>query len=124
MEREDERRPLIGEVARLTGFPTKTLRFYDDLGLVRPGARPEADYRLYRTKELAKLGFVNQAKLIGLRLDEIGPKGCHELGFAASSGYFRISARKVRGRVLSLLAPGGRCPVLARSLRDRKGRRR
>jgi DNA-binding transcriptional MerR regulator len=71
MEREDERPLLIGEAARLTGFSTKTLRFYDDLGLVRPGARTEAGYRLYGPEELAKLGFVKQAKLIGLRLDEI-----------------------------------------------------
>jgi MerR family copper efflux transcriptional regulator len=69
MEREDERL-LIGEVARLTGFPTKTRRFYDDLGLVRPAARSEGGYRLYGPEEIAKLEFVKQAKLIGLRLDE------------------------------------------------------
>ena len=70
MEREDERPLLIGEVARLTGFSTNTLRFYEELGLVRP-ARTEAGYRLYGPEELARLGFVKQAKLIGLGLDEI-----------------------------------------------------
>jgi MerR family copper efflux transcriptional regulator len=70
MEREDERLLRIGEVARLTGFPTKTLRFYDELGPVRPAARSVGGFRLYGPEELAKLEFVKQAKLIGLRLDE------------------------------------------------------
>ena len=71
MEREDERWLLIGEVARLTGFPTKTLRYYEEIGLVRPASRTEAGYRLYGPEEVARLGFVRQAKLIGLKLEEI-----------------------------------------------------
>lgn len=70
MQRKDERLLLIGEIARLTGFSTKTLRFYDELGLVRPGARTAGGYRLYGPEEMAKLELVKQAKLIGLRLDE------------------------------------------------------
>jgi DNA-binding transcriptional MerR regulator len=70
MEREDEQLLQIGEVARLTGFPTKTLRYYDDLGLVRPATRSAGGFRLYGPEELARLEFVKQAKLIGLRLDE------------------------------------------------------
>ena len=81
MEREDERLLRIGEVARLTGFPTKTLRFYDELGLVRPAARSAGGFRLYGPEELAKLEFVKQAKLIGLRLDETA-----ELGGLAAEG--------------------------------------
>ncbi len=68
MKREGERL-LIGGAARLTGFPTRTLRYYEDLGLVEP-ARSEGGYRLYGPEELARLEFVKQAKLIGLRLDE------------------------------------------------------
>ncbi len=70
MGREDERL-LIGEVARLTGFPTKTLRYYEEIGLVRPTSRTEAGYRLYGPEEVARLEFVRQAKLIGLKLEEI-----------------------------------------------------
>lgn len=70
MEREDERL-LIGEVARLTGFPAKTLRYYEEIGLVQPASRTEAGYRLYGQEEVARLEFVRQAKLIGLKLEEI-----------------------------------------------------
>jgi MerR family copper efflux transcriptional regulator len=71
MEREDQRLLQIGEVARLTGFPTKTLRFYEEIGLVGPAARSAGGFRLYGPEELAKLEFVRQAKLIGLKLEEI-----------------------------------------------------
>jgi MerR family transcriptional regulator, copper efflux regulator len=61
---------LIGEVARITGFPAKTLRYYEELGLVEPG-RSESGYRLYDREDVARLGFVGQAKQIGLTLGEI-----------------------------------------------------
>ncbi len=61
----------IGEVARLTGFSTKTLRFYEEQGLVEPATRTEAGYRLYGPEEVARLEFVKRAKLLGLSLKEI-----------------------------------------------------
>ncbi len=61
-------RPLrqIGEIARITGFSTKTLRYYEEVGLVKPTARTEAGYRLYGESELAQIKFIKRAKLIGL----------------------------------------------------------
>lgn len=61
----------IGEIARLTGFPAKTLRYYEERGLVQPAARTEDGYRLYGTEEVAPLEFVKRAKLLGLSLDGI-----------------------------------------------------
>lgn len=37
----------IGELARLTGLPVKTVRFWSDQGLVQPADRTRAGYRLY-----------------------------------------------------------------------------
>ncbi len=66
-------RPLlqIGEIARITGFSTKTLRYYEEVGLVKPTARTEGGYRLYGESELAQIEFIKRAKLIGLTLKEI-----------------------------------------------------
>ncbi len=66
-------RPLlqIGEIARITGFSTKTLRYYEEVGLVKPTTRTEGGYRLYGESELAQLEFIKRAKLIGLTLTEI-----------------------------------------------------
>ena len=61
----------IGEVARLSGFPVKTIRYYEERGLLEPAARNEAGYRLYGDDVLGRLRFVKRAKLLGLTLDEI-----------------------------------------------------
>ena len=61
----------IGEVARLSGFPVKTIRYYEERGLLAPASRNEAGYRLYGDDELGHLGFVRRAKTLGLTLDEI-----------------------------------------------------
>jgi MerR family copper efflux transcriptional regulator len=61
----------IGEVAQITGFSTKALRYYDEAELVQPASRSEARYRLYGESELAQLEFIKRAKLIGLSLEEI-----------------------------------------------------
>ena len=60
----------IGEAARATGVPPKTLRYYEDLGLVRPD-RTESGYRLYDSEELERIHFVLRAKQLGFTLNEI-----------------------------------------------------
>jgi len=61
----------IGEVARLAGVPTKTLRYYEELGLLSPAGRTSAGYRLYGRRELEQIGFIRRAKLMGLTLEQI-----------------------------------------------------
>lgn len=60
----------IGEASRATGVPSKTLRYYEDLGLVRPG-RTESGYRLYDPGELGRVRFIVRAKQLGFKLNEI-----------------------------------------------------
>ncbi len=71
MGRIDRELLKIGEFARLTGVPAKTLRFYDELGLLEPAHRTAAGYRLYGPEEAARLAFIKRAKLLGLNLEEI-----------------------------------------------------
>lgn len=61
----------IGEVARLAGMPAKTLRYYEEVGLISPASRTDSGYRLYGWRELEQIEFVRRAKLIGLTLDQI-----------------------------------------------------
>lgn len=61
----------IGEVARMTGVPSKTLRYYEEVGLIRPASRTPAGYRLYGGRELEQVEFVRRAKLMGLTLGQI-----------------------------------------------------
>lgn len=61
----------IGEVARLVDIPAKTLRYYEEVGLVSPASRTPSGYRLYGRRELEQIEFIRRAKLMGLSLAEI-----------------------------------------------------
>lgn len=61
----------IGQLATKTGFTAKTLRYYEDLGLIRPDGRSESGYRLYGDAAVERLRFVNRARALGLRLEDI-----------------------------------------------------
>ncbi len=61
----------IAEVARRSGFPASTLRYYEDIGLVTPIERTPAGYRLYDERTVERLAFIGRAKQLGCSLDEI-----------------------------------------------------
>ncbi|MEU6643263.1 MerR family transcriptional regulator [Saccharomonospora sp. NPDC046836] len=61
----------IGELARRTGLPVKTIRFYSDEGLLPPTDRTHAGYRLYDAKALARLELVRTLRELGLGLTEV-----------------------------------------------------
>jgi MerR family copper efflux transcriptional regulator len=61
----------IGELARRSGVPAKTIRYYEDIGLVEPPARTPAGYRDYEPVALDRLAFIRAAQAIGLTLGEI-----------------------------------------------------
>jgi DNA-binding transcriptional MerR regulator len=60
----------IGELARRTGLPVKTIRFYSDEGLLPPTDRTQAGYRLYDTRSLARLELIRTLRELGLGLEE------------------------------------------------------
>lgn len=61
----------IGEVAKLVGMPTKTLRYYEDIGLISPSRQEGSGYRVFGWRELDQIEFIRRAKLMGLSLDQI-----------------------------------------------------
>lgn len=61
----------VGEVAELTRLSVRTLHHYDEIGLLRPGARTEAGYRLYTPADLARLWRVLSYRELGFPLAEI-----------------------------------------------------
>ncbi len=62
----------IGLVARKSGFPVRTLRFYEERGLILPLGRTAKGYRLYGPEALGDLAFLKAGKRPGLALDQIG----------------------------------------------------
>jgi len=59
----------IQKAARQAGLPVKTVRYYDDIGLVTPG-RKSNGYRDYAGREVRKLRFLARARSLGFSLDE------------------------------------------------------
>jgi Cu(I)-responsive transcriptional regulator len=64
----------IGEVANRSGLPAKTIRYYEDIGLVLPSARKANGYRDYDEQDLNLLKFVQRARSLGFTVEQ-----CREL---------------------------------------------
>lgn len=60
----------IGEISKRAELPAKTVRYYSDIGLVKPSGRTEAGYRTYDGKALRKLIFVRRARAMGFSVEE------------------------------------------------------
>ena len=59
----------IGDVSRLSGLPAKTIRYYEDIGLVAP-LRSNNGYRSFRQSDLHKLAFLGRARSLGFSIDD------------------------------------------------------
>jgi len=62
----------IGEVASLSGVSVKTVRYYEEIGLLSPVVeRSQSGYRLFNSQVLKRLAFIKRSQSLGLRLEEI-----------------------------------------------------
>ena len=59
----------IGDVAERSGLPAKTIRYYEDIGLVKP-LRSDNGYRRYRETDAQKLGFLRRARALGFSIEQ------------------------------------------------------
>ncbi len=61
----------IGEVVAAVGLSLRTVRFYEEAGLVIPVARTAGGFRLYDDESIARLRLIMQMKPLGFTLDEM-----------------------------------------------------
>lgn len=59
----------IGDVADLSGLPAKTIRYYEDIGLVKP-LRSSNGYRTFRESDAHKLAFLGRARALGFTIED------------------------------------------------------
>ncbi len=62
----------IGELHRLSQVPIKTIRYYEELGLIHAKQRTEGGFRLFRPEVATRLAFIKRTQSLGFSLDEIG----------------------------------------------------
>jgi len=104
----------IGELSERTGVPTSALRYYDELGLVRPTNR-DAGRRRYAASAVKDVGLILFFREIGFTLAEIGgflagePQGRREL---VDRKLAELTERQHRIEVArAALEHGQRCPA-------------
>jgi DNA-binding transcriptional MerR regulator len=61
----------IGEVAERTGLSLRTIRHYEDVGLVTPSARSKGGFRLYTEADVERLMVVRRMKPLDFSLEEM-----------------------------------------------------
>lgn len=64
----------IGEAAKKSGLSVKTVRYYDEINLIKPIKNKATNYRHYTTADLAKLQFIGKARRFNFSIKE-----CKEL---------------------------------------------
>ena len=62
----------IGEIAQKAGVTPRTIRYYENLGLLSPSEREGKGFRYYTEAELARLRKIDALQALGLSLEEIG----------------------------------------------------
>lgn len=58
----------ISDVAIRSGLPAKTIRYYEDIGLIKP-LRDGNGYRAFRDSDMHKLAFLGRARALGFTID-------------------------------------------------------
>ena len=61
----------IGELAEKTGVTLRTIRYYDELGLIKPEKRSSGNFRLYNKNAVALINLISSLKQLDFSLEEI-----------------------------------------------------
>ena len=106
----------IGELAKLTNTSTKTIRFYEDSGLLAPPARSASGYRDYGSEVVDRLRFIHRGQAAGLTLQKVRQiLTIHDRG-EVPCGHVRqvLSSRldQVRAQIAELVALEGHLQTL------------
>lgn len=90
----------ISEFSRMTQVPVKTLRYYDDIGLLKPMQVDEwTGYRYYSAEQLPCLNRILALKALGLSLEQIGQLLDDDLSAEQIRGMLRLKRSEIQQRL-------------------------
>ena len=61
----------IGQASTATGVSAKMIRYYESVGLIRPAARTDSNYRDFSERDVNDLRFIRRARGLGFSVEEI-----------------------------------------------------
>lgn len=106
----------ISKVAALTNTSTKTLRFYENSGLLPPPARTASGYRNYGPEIVDRLRFIHRGQAAGLALQEVRQiLAIHDRGEAPCAHVRQLLSTRideVRAQIAELIALEGHLQTL------------
>lgn len=92
----------IGDFARLCGTNLRTLRYYEELGLLQAAQRSQGGFRYYRRTDVNRLNMIRDLQDLGLPLDRIGDLMATRQYEGDRAGFFQLvqQALKEQDRLL------------------------
>ncbi len=124
----------IQEVAATLGLTARTIRYYEELGLLTPAARSDGDYRLYDEDDVERLQFIKDLRdEAGFSLAEISQMLEDEAARARNRARFRTTSDAAERRAIvddalarverQIASLQGKADRLAAMIADAEGRR-
>ncbi len=95
----------IGEVAARTELSLRSLRHWDDVGLLRPSGRSDGGFRLYTQADVEKILVIRRMKPLGFTLEQMS-SAMRDLELLQSDPDVRVSA-DARVRLARILSEAG-----------------
>jgi DNA-binding transcriptional MerR regulator len=103
----------IGELAKLLGTTTKTLRFYEQIGLLEPAQRSDSAYRVYDERAVETARLVIGLRQLELTIPELQQLLQHDGGGTRRQRLLALMDERLRRIYLELSILQGRCDDLA-----------
>lgn len=69
---QEQKLLFIGQIAEQSGISIRTIRYYEELGLLKSAGRTEGGFRQFSPQLVTRLAFIKRAQSLGLSLEEIG----------------------------------------------------
>lgn len=104
----------IGEVASQVGLSLRTIRYYEEVGLVVPSGRTQGGFRLYTDSDIDRLRLIKQMKPLDFTLNEM--RDLLSLRSELANAYGRGAGELVERLRMYAAAAGERCQRLREQL--------